>query len=55
MKKYFKYLIYCFLFLCLISFFSDNKVNAKNSSSSVFDVIVGKENILPVHYYYLSF
>ena len=50
MKKYFKYLIYCFLFLCLISFFSDNKVNAKNSSSSVFDVIVGKENILPVHY-----
>ena len=50
MKKYFKYLIYSFLFLCLISFFSGSKVNAKSTSSSVFDVIVGKENILPVHY-----
>lgn len=50
MKKYVKYLIYSFLFVCLIYLFSVNGVKAKSVSNSVFEVEVGKDNILPVHY-----
>lgn len=50
MRKYVKYLIYSFLFVCFIALFNINSVKAKSVSNSVFEVEVGKDNILPVHY-----
>lgn len=47
MKKYIKYLVFSFLFLCLIG---GIKVSAKSSLSSSFEISVGKENSLPVIY-----
>lgn len=45
MKKLFNNICISFLFLCLFFFFGIIKVDAKSSSSNVFEIIVGDEDI----------